>query len=46
MRKTVSGGMILTGETSAPVNVLPIKITNGLTQNQNRASPVTGGQTN
>jgi hypothetical protein len=41
-RKTVSGGMILIGETSVPVNVLPPKITNVLTQDQNRASAVAG----
>lgn len=43
--ETVGGdGMILTGETSVPVNVLPTKITNGLTQNQTRASAVGGRQ--
>ena len=42
MPTTVSGGMILTRETSVPVNVLPTKITNGMTQAQNRASAVAG----
>jgi len=46
MCKTVGGGMILTRETSVPVNVLPTKITNGLTHDQNRASAVADRQAN
>lgn len=46
MCKAVGGGMILTRETSVPVNVLPTKITNGLTHDQNRASAVADRQAN
>jgi hypothetical protein len=44
MCETVGDGIIFTEETSVPVNVLPTKITNGLTQNQTRASAVVGRQ--